>query len=71
MPIATKRYRVYGVVIERRSAVYAEATPAELRISVVKPLIQGRSHFACPLRGDEEISVLHAIGHCKIAAFKN
>ena len=71
--IGAKQYRMYGIVVERRSAAYDQATPAELRISVVKPRpIQGRSHFrACSLREDEEISVLHAISHCKIAAFKN
>ena len=42
----TKQYRVYGVVIERRSAVYPQPTPAEPRLSVIKPLpifIQGQS----------------------------
>lgn len=40
--IGTKQYRMYGIVIERRSAAYDQATPAELRISVVKPRLYSR-----------------------------
>src|SRR6266550_8158280 len=73
----TKQYRVYGVVIERRSAVYPQPTPAELRLSVVKPLPIFRDSpdfHACPFSlnspyyagDDQEISVLYAISHCEI-----